>query len=224
MKGHIAFFFRFPFLRFSQLLAFLHVWNPIQAQEADTILKREIYTSYFSYSLRQPLYVIYELYNGGGDCDRNEQGFRFTDCGLEQSAKPSDYRKSGFDMGHLANAEDFAFDCRLEAQTFCMENCLPQHPSLNRGIWKTWEQRTRDFSKSDTVVVVCGGIFGNQTIGHNHAGVPDFCFKLVYRKKNKELIFARIFPNMKEGGSSEISISDLRKRLPFHLDIGTFFE
>ena len=36
----------------------------------------QIYTSYFSYSLKAPLYVSYDLYNGGGDYSRKNLRFK----------------------------------------------------------------------------------------------------------------------------------------------------
>src|SRR5436853_110152 len=76
-------------------------------QQVDTVIKTGIYKSYFCYSLKEPLYVTYTLYKGGGGCDRDEQGFNFKKCGV-QTASDADYSGSGYDKGHLANAEDFA--------------------------------------------------------------------------------------------------------------------
>ena len=72
----------------------------VKAQIVDTIIVTNAYTSYYSYSLHEPLYVVYKLYKGGGDCDR--KAFHFKTNGLHYSAKPSDYKGSGFDQGHLA--------------------------------------------------------------------------------------------------------------------------
>lgn len=39
-------------------------------------------------------------------------------------ATDKDYLNSGYDAGHLANAEDFAFDRYKEEKTFRYYNCL----------------------------------------------------------------------------------------------------
>ena len=66
-------------------------------QEIDKVVNKQIYTSYYSTQLKVPLYVVYELNNGGGDVSR--KGMRF----IEESytATNKDYSKSGYDRGHL---------------------------------------------------------------------------------------------------------------------------
>lgn len=58
-------------------------------------------------------------------------------------AYPKDYAGSGFDRGHQAPAGNQTTDALLKDQTFYMSNMAPQRPSLNRGIWKLLEDRTR---------------------------------------------------------------------------------
>ena len=92
---------------------------------------------------------------GGGDCDRSR--FRFKNDTDIEMAEQEDYSKSDFDMGHLANAEDFAFDCKKDEMTFRFYNCLPQYPNLNRGAWKRWENTIRKDSRLDSLRIICGG-------------------------------------------------------------------
>ena len=94
-----------------------------QQIKIDTVINTGIYKSYFNYSLKEPLYVTYTLYKGGGDCTR--EALTFKECGIK-SASDQDYAGNSFDKGHLANAEDFANDCDNEAKTFCYYNCVPQ--------------------------------------------------------------------------------------------------
>lgn len=90
----------------------------------------------------------------------------------------SDYKKSGFDEGHLANAEDFANNCPYEESTFRFWNAMPQTPLLNRGIWKVQETEIRKKSQSQALIVLCGGIYNGKTIG-NGVSLPDTCWKIV---------------------------------------------
>jgi len=131
------------------------------AQRIDTVVKKDVYTSYFSYQLKAPLYVVYYLYKGGGDCSRERMNFKKE----FKTASASDYLKSGYDKGHLVNAEDFAFDCDKEKCTFSFYNCIPQHPKLNRGSWKSWETTIRKESQKDILKIYAGAIYGKQTIG-----------------------------------------------------------
>ena len=160
------------------------------AQRIDTVINKPAYQSHFSFAVKSPLYVVYYLYKGGGDCSRER--FQFTK--EYRSANNKDYLKSGFDRGHLANAEDFAFDCEMERCTFSYYNCLPQHQKLNRGSWKSWEATIRKESQRDRLKIYTGGIFGKQSIGSG-VGVPDYCWKIVYNTRTKLIMHALLFKN-----------------------------
>lgn len=184
--------------------------------KTDTIINTGVYKSYFCYTVKEPLYVTYTLYKGGGECDRDKENFDFKKCGIK-SASDKDYANSGYDKGHLVNAEDFAFDCKKEALTFCYYNCLPQTVALNRGIWKTWEEKIRDTSQTRTLFIIAGGIYGKKTIGKNKIGVPDYCYKIVLDAKTKEILWCLLFPNDKSGKVREIPLADLKKKLGYPL-------
>ena len=55
-----------------------------------------------------------------------------------------DYKKSGFDRGHLAPAADMSYSQETMQESFYFSNMSPQNPSFNRGIWKKLEEKTRD--------------------------------------------------------------------------------
>jgi endonuclease G, mitochondrial len=185
------------------------------AQSVDTVIHTDIYTSHFNNTLHEPLYVVYKLYDGGGDCDR--KAFHFKTNGLPYSAKPADYKGNGFDEGHLADAKDFAFDCLKEEETFRFYNCVPQTPRLNRGIWKYFETAIRKESQSDSLLIICGSIFGNKTIGPDSIAVPEYCWKIVYSLTTKEIIHCMLFPNDDSDTYTDIDIDNLKKRLGYPL-------
>jgi endonuclease G len=187
----------------------------VQGQTVDTVIRNDIYTSYFNYQLHEPLYVVYKLYGAGGVCSR--KALHFKTGGLEYSAIPKDYKGSGFDEGHLADAKDFSYDCGKEEETFRFYNCVPQTPRLNRGIWKHFETEIRKESQDDSLLVVCGSIFGNRTIGENNIAVPDYCWKIVFSLTTHEVISSMIFPNDESDTYEDINIEDLKKRLSYNL-------
>lgn len=117
----------------------------VHAQKIDTVISTKIYTSYFSYQLHEPLYVVYSLSHGGGNCDRSAD--HFITGNLPHSATAKDYARNGYDEGHLANSKDFAYDCPSQELTFRFYNCVPQTPKLNRGIWKELETLVRNESQ-----------------------------------------------------------------------------
>lgn len=184
------------------------------AQKVDTVINEGIYTSYYSYQLKEPLYVVYDLYKGGGDCSRT--AFHFTTIGLPSEATQKDYKASGYDEGHLCNAKDFAGDCAKEQITFHFINCLPQTPRLNRGIWKHYETRIRILSQLKHLKVICGGIFDSTHFIGNGVAVPTYCWKLVLTNDN-EVVFCLLFPNDNSDTVQELSIDELKNKLDYDI-------
>ncbi len=166
------------------------------SQNKDTVIIHKNYTSFYSFKLKAPKFVKYELYQGGGDCKRNN--FHFTSGGIHRSkiATSSDYYLSNFDKSHLANSEDFAYDCELDELTFRYYNCFPNYKELNRNIWKKDENLIRKMSQTDSLIIFVGGFYGDKTIG-NGVSVPITCFKMVYSLKTHQFIYSYIFTNDK---------------------------
>ena len=183
--------------------------------QVDTVIHEPNYTSYFSYQLHEPLYVVYKLYHGGGNCSR--AGDRFKTDGLPNSATPADYKGNGFDEGHLANSKDFAYDCALQEATFRFFNCVPQSPSLNRGIWKQYETTVRKESQDDSLLIICGSIFGDKKIGPDSIAVPDYCWKIVYSLTDNHLVHCLIFPNDNSNSVESIDVEELEKKLGYEI-------
>ena len=191
---------------FAMLLLFI---GGVSAQ-IDTI-KTQILTSYLSTTLHEPLFVTYKLYKGGGDASRAGLTFKAT----PGSATAKDYAHNGYDEGHLANAEDFAYNKDLEQLTFFFYNCVPQTPRLNRGIWKTYETDIRKKSQSDSLLITCGSIFGSKKIGK--AAVPTYCWKIVRSLTTGKILVSAIFPNDNSDTVEAIDPEDLQKRLDYKI-------
>lgn len=154
--------------------------------------------------------MSYTLYKGGGDCDRSK--FRFSnDIDSAMTATDRDYAGSGYDKGHLANAEDFAFDCVSDEMTFRYYNCLPQTPNLNRGLWKRNENDIRKWSQNEKLYIICGGYFRGQKIGE--AAVPSHCWKVVQSVETRKVLFVGWFSNTSKARLDTLTIDDLEKKL-----------
>lgn len=156
---------------------------------------------------------MYYLYQGGGDCSRERMNFKKE----YRTASSSDYAKSGYDKGHLVNAEDFAFDCDKEKCTFSFYNCIPQHPKLNRGSWKSWETTIRKESQKDILKIYAGAIYGKQTIGKGVA-VPDYVWKIVYNTRTKLITHALLFKNDDSEAVQRITTSQLKQLLGYEIN------
>jgi endonuclease G len=185
----------------------LFIWSAVFSQ---IIVDKGIYKANFSNTFHEPRYISYILYKGGGDCNRDKFSFKNDDPRLE-CATDSDYRGSHYDKGHMANAEDFAFDCAKDELTFRYYNCLPQTANLNRGSWKANETQIRKWSQTDSLYIVCGGFFGNNKIGK--IVVPSYCWKVVQSVSSKKVLFCGWFSNTSTATLEEISVSELGKRL-----------
>jgi endonuclease G len=114
------------------------------------------------------------------------------------SAQLSDYRKSGFDRGHMSPAGD-RWSRKAMAESFSLANIVPQNPSNNRRIWSRIEEAVRRLTEqSGDAYVVTGPLFlGRQlrTIGESRVLVPTQLYKVVYLP-GRTLAFAVVVENI----------------------------
>ena len=171
------------------LMLFLAHTVTIVSQEQlpyDTVIDRGIYRSYFNSKYSTVSFVRYTLYRGGGTESRKGMTFRHT-----FGAKVFPYNRSGYDKGHLAPAQDFAYDREAMLATFDYVNALPQRPALNRGAWKRLETRVRKWSQRDTVTIECGGL-SFDSLRHM---VPKYFYKIVTRHQGRDTLCNIIYMN-----------------------------
>jgi endonuclease G len=150
------------------------------------------------------------LYKGGGDCDRSHFSFK-NDIDSAITATDRDYAGSGYDKGHLANAEDFAFDCASDEMTFRYYNCLPQTANLNRGLWKRNETDVRKWSQNEKLYIIAGGYFTGKRMGQTL--VPSHCWKVVQSAETKKVLFVGWFSNTGKATLDTLTIPELERRL-----------
>ncbi|WP_425077449.1 DNA/RNA non-specific endonuclease [Psychroserpens sp. S379A] len=92
------------------------------------------------------------------------------------------YKKSGYDKGHLCPAGDRRFSKDAHDETFLTSNISPQNHQFNAGIWNTLEQKVRYWArKYDGVFVITGGILKGdmKTIGEENVSVPNQFYKVL---------------------------------------------
>jgi len=115
------------------------------------------------------------------------------------SADWRNYKKSGYDKGHLIPAADREFSENAYHETFLTSNISPQNHEFNAGIWNQLEQKTRYWAKKyDGIYVVTGGVLkeGLQTIGDEHVSVPDTFYKIIVAiSEGKHKAIAFLIPN-----------------------------
>lgn len=99
-----------------------------------------------------------------------------------QRAVLADYRRSGYDRGHLYPNGD-APDRLSQWESFSLANIIPQDSRHNRGLWSDLEQRTRAFASSENgLYVVTGAAWVRDRVRQigNGVLVPDLVWKAVY--------------------------------------------
>src|SRR3546814_5140694 len=72
--------------------------------------------------------------------ERTSEFFAETQIPVSESAELDDYRRSGYDRGHLAPSGNMP-NKESQAESFSLANIVPQNGELNRGIWADLEDR-----------------------------------------------------------------------------------
>ena len=129
---------------------------------------------------------------------KRSNNFRSDSKIISGSAKVSDYRKSGYDRGHLAPAGDMKSSQRAMSESFFMSNMSPQLPSFNRGGWKKLESLVRFWAKDSEINIVTGGILNKSLskIGSSGVSVPDYFYKIIFDTYECKMI-GFVMPNKK---------------------------
>lgn len=169
------------------------------------ILDKTYYVVCYSPENKIPVWVEYALTRqdlAGAGAKRTNDYRADPELPKEQRALPADYAKSGFDMGHMAPAEDLARSKKAMSASFLLSNMVPQKPRLNEQRWKDLEGAVRKLVQArGSAWIVSGPIWaGNKPIkriGRRQVAVPSHCFKVILSVQadgTKEM-FAAVMPN-----------------------------
>ena len=105
------------------------------------------------------------------------------------SADNDDYRRSGYDRGHMVPAGDMKWSEQAMKESFYFTNICPQNNNLNAGVWNSLEQQVRGLARrKGSIYVVCGPIVNDstQTIGANRVVIPDAFYKTLLQNDKGE--------------------------------------
>ena len=138
----------------------------------------------------QAAWVAYELTPEEVGVNLAREGnFREDPLVLTGSASLNDYRKSGYDRGHLAPVGDMNFDSVAMEESFYMFNISPQKRAFNGGIWSRLENSVRTWAtEKGGLYVVTGPMLGQakRSIGENQVTVPDFFYKVLLDERGSD--------------------------------------
>lgn len=169
---------------------------------------------------KTPVYVVERLNRArlidAQDEERTDRFYEEARLPIPHRARLADYRKSGFDRGHMAPAADMPTPEGM-TQSFSLANMAPQAPALNRGIWAhEVEKPTRDYAMqaAGDVFVFTGPAFHDdpiQTIGAGRVWVPSHVWKMIYDASTREA-WAFWIENRDDAGMSPlITYADLKR-------------
>ncbi len=126
----------------------------------------------------------------------------------------SDYRRSGYDRGHMAPNGDMSTEDAQE-ESFSLVNMIPQDPCNNEVLWEGIESAVRNIvlSENEAFVVTGPAFLGTQLQSlKGRVLVPTHIFKAVYvpSRNAAGVYFA---PNDPSQNWEAISVADLESKV-----------
>ena len=178
---------------------------------ADTIIDREGYALGYSEEHEQARWVIYRMTyeEATTKATARNDNFREDPEIPSGSATLADYRRSGYDRGHLAPAADMAYSVKTMDESFYLSNMSPQKGPFNQGIWRELEALVRSFAITERdIYIVTGPILPETktnetiTIGPSKVTVPEAYYKVVWDRTEPMKMIGFVLPN--EGSSKSL--------------------
>lgn len=162
-----------------------------QSSARGELVKKTHYIINYNEDHEVPNWVEYTLEgNNLRNCAKRTNDFRADPYVSTGSATPLDYKKSGFDRGHLVPAGDMKLSKKAMSETFFMSNMTPQPSRFNQVYWNRLEALVRAWAaKYDKLWIITGPILHPSlpTIGQqNRVSIPQEYFKVILRKENNQ--------------------------------------
>ncbi len=192
---------------------------------SDYIVGREGYVVGFNAKTHNPDWVVYRLTKDRvenpkvGRCD----DFR-PDPQIPETAQLEDYRRSGYDRGHMAPAGSMKGSAKEMSESFLLTNMCPQNNRMNSGAWNRIEEWVRRQARNEgSLYVITGPIYDlnevPRVIGQTQVRVPDFFFKIVLDETPPRKMIAFIAANKdsyKRPYQFVVSVDDVEEATGFN--------
>ncbi len=125
----------------------------------------------------------------------------------------SDYKRSGFDRGHMAPNGDMSTP-EAQEESFSLANMIPQDPCNNEVLWEGIESAVRELASKDEVFVVTGPAFLAADLQSlkSRVLVPTHIYKAIYIPA-KNAAAAYFAPNDPSQAWETLSIAELEARV-----------
>ena len=155
----------------------------LPSSTSNQIIIHDNYTLSYVEEYEQAEWVAYELKKEEVSNSNFERPLFIEDAKVKTgSADWRNYKRSGYDKGHLCPAGDRKFNKKAFDETFLTSNISPQKHNFNDGVWNRLEQKVRYWAtKYNDIYVVTGGVLekGLQTIGKEDVAVPNYFYKVI---------------------------------------------
>jgi endonuclease G len=158
----------------------------------NAIYHRSAYVFSYSEAHEQSEWVAYYLDVDDINSIHFDRPF-FTQDPLVKSASADwrNYKKSGYDKGHLCPAGDRKESFKSFQETFFTSNISPQEHEFNSGLWNRLEDKIRYWATAkEGLYVVTGGVLTEdlKTIGKEKVSVPNYFYKVLLSKDGTQMI------------------------------------
>ena len=195
-------------------------FNYLPSSTTGQIVAHQFYTLSYSEPHEQAEWVAYSLAKKEIVRVDKKRPYFIDDPKVKtKSARYRNYKKSGYDKGHLCPAADRLFSNKAYNETFYTSNISPQEHQFNAGIWNRLEQKTRYWAKKyNHLYVITGGVLTKnlKTIGSEKVAVPNAYYKVLLDYTKPEIkAIAFLIPHRKSKSplyKFVISIDELEQK------------
>jgi len=149
--------------------------------ENNYLLERSQYSMSYNRSKGGPNWVAWHVDDSDlGKVDRSDKFRPDPDLPRDWWITPTDYKRSGYDKGHVCPSGDRTATREANDATFYMSNMLPQTGELNRHVWADLEDWVRNqVRKGNEIYQIAGGSGEAETIAKGKVSVPEVCWKVI---------------------------------------------
>ena len=165
--------------------------NYLPTSTTNYVVHHDYYSLSYAENHEQAEWVSYELKKNHLSSTKFKRPYFKIDKSIKtKAAHWRNYKKSGYDKGHLCPAGDRRFSKAAHDETFLTSNISPQEHEFNAGVWNRLEQKVRYWAKKyDGVYVVTGGVLNNKksTIGEELVTVPEYFYKVLLDNTNGQI-------------------------------------
>ncbi|CAM1367365.1 DNA/RNA non-specific endonuclease [Tenacibaculum xiamenense] len=166
-------------------------FNYLPTSTTGVIIHHDNYQLSYNEKHEQAEWVAYSLKKEDIVYTNHKRPFFIRDPKVKsKSADWRNYKRSGYDRGHLCPAGDRRFSKKAHDETFYTSNISPQEHKFNAGIWNKLEQKTRYWAKKyDHLYVVTGGILKSnlKAIGKENVSIPEEFYKIILDYSEPEI-------------------------------------